>query len=151
MILTEYDTTSGILIHMSHEIEEGSQLQLDWAKLSKVSNASVDVLPVVVQDASSKDVLILAYMSEDSFVKTQESGKLVLYSTSRNELWFKGASSGNELLVRDIKVNCEQNSLLILVDIQGEGACHTKDEDGHYRHSCYYRSLEDSVLQGGLD
>lgn len=136
---------------MSKELENNLSLHLNWSKLKSVVAAKVPVLPVVIQEAASGEVLILAYMSEDSLKKTQESGKLVLYSTSRNELWYKGASSGNELIVREIRVNCEQNSLLVLVDIQGEGACHTKDSKGMYRHSCYYRSVDGQSNLSFLD
>ena len=70
-----------------------------------------------------------------------EEKKAVFWSTSRNELWIKGATSGDSLELVDVRVNCEQNSLLYLVRPAGQGACHTKGEDGKARSACYYRSV----------
>ena len=64
-----------------------------------------------------------------------------LWSTSRNELWVKGATSGDTLDLDDVRINCEQNSLLFLVTPRRKGACHTKDSNGESRISCYYRRV----------
>ena len=73
----------------------------------------------------------------------QKERKAVFWSTSRNELWIKGLTSGNWLALEDIRVNCEQNSILYRVRLQGDGACHTLEEGQKKRHrrSCYYRRL----------
>ena len=63
------------------------------------------------------------------------------WSTSRNELWIKGKTSGDYLELIEVRVNCEQNSLLYLVKPVGKGACHTKNEDGTPRRGCYYRVI----------
>jgi len=134
-------------IARARDLEEGAILHLDFTKLVKVAQTGADVLPVVVQDADSLEVLILAYANEIALQKTIETGIASFWSTSRNRLWVKGETSGDTLEVVDIRVNCEQNSLLFLVRPQGEGACHTKGCDGKARRSCYYRSLRNGQLQ----
>ena len=126
-------------------IEEGSQLEIDFSKLSKIGMNGHMVIPVVVQDATSKEVLIVAYANDKAVAETFRLGEAVLYSTSRNELWHKGATSGDVLKVEEVRINCEQNSLLYLVTPKGQGACHTKDETGKSRSSCYYRTVENNT------
>jgi phosphoribosyl-AMP cyclohydrolase len=127
-------------------LEEGSDLQLDFTKLQKVAKTGLPVLPVVVQDANSLDVLVVAYANQEALLQTLKTGIATFWSTSRNELWIKGATSGDTLQIVDIRVNCEQNSLLYLVRMVGGGVCHTKDAEGHTRKTCYYRSLKDGKL-----
>ena len=129
------------------ELEEGSALQLDYTKLQKIAKTGSEVVPVVVQDADSKEVLVVAYANHRALEHTLKTGTATFWSTSRNELWIKGATSGDTLQIVDIRVNCEQNSLLYLVRMLGGGVCHTKDADGKTRTTCYYRSLKN----GGLD
>lgn len=129
------------------DLEEGTVLQLDYTKLAKVAETGADVLPVVVQDADTLEVLILAYANEAALRYTINTGHATFWSTSRNRLWVKGESSGDTLEVVDIRVNCEQNSLLYLVRPEGEGACHTTDCHGRARATCYYRSLREGQLE----
>jgi len=128
------------------ELEEGRDLQLDFTKLQKVAQTGLPVLPVVVQDADSRDVLVVAYANQQALEHTLKTGIATFWSTSRNELWIKGATSGDMLQIVDIRVNCEQNSLLYLVRLLGGGVCHTRDAHGHTRKTCYYRSLKDGKL-----
>ena len=93
------------------------------------------LLPVVVQEAASLDVLLVAFMNRESFELTRETGLAHFWSRSRQQLWLKGATSGDYLKVKSIAVNCEENSLLLKVELVGQAACHT----GH--KSCYYREL----------
>jgi len=123
------------------DLEEGTELSIDFSKIFKIGEGNHLVVPVVVQDADTKDVLIVAYANEEALLETFKKGEAVFYSTSRNELWHKGATSGDILAVTEVRVNCEQNSLLYLVQPKGQGACHTKDNEGTYRASCYYRSV----------
>jgi phosphoribosyl-AMP cyclohydrolase len=128
---------------ITHErIEEGNELLLDFDKILKISKDGEPVLPVVVQHAQTLEVLILAYVNRTALERSMEIGQAVFYSTSRNELWHKGATSGDYLKLQEIRVNCEQNSLLFLVIPEKGGVCHTKDSSGNARRSCYYRSLE---------
>jgi len=127
-------------------LEEGNELQLDFTKLQKVAKTGLPVLPVVVQDADSHEVLVVAYANQQALEHTLKTGIATFWSTSRNELWIKGATSGDTLQIVDIRVNCEQNSLLYLVRMLGGGVCHTKDAQGHTRKTCYYRSLKNGKL-----
>jgi len=94
------------------------------------------LIPAIVQDAVSKDILMMAWMNEEALNKTLETGEAHFWSRSRNELWHKGATSGNVQIVKSIQVDCDQDTLLLMVDQQGEGACHTG------RKSCFYRELQ---------
>ena len=133
---------------MSREIEEGLTEKLDFAKLAKVAACGRDVLPVVVQDADTKAVLTLAYADKEALEKTLREGIAVFWSTSRRELWVKGATSGDSLDLVEVRVNCEQNSLLYIVRPRKSGVCHTKDASGATRKTCYYRSLsQDGKLE----
>jgi phosphoribosyl-AMP cyclohydrolase len=100
------------------------------------------LLPVVTQDSRTKDVLILAFANREAFEETRRSGYATYWSRSRNELWRKGLTSGDLLKVDEIRVNCEQNSLVYLVTPEGKGACHAKRPDGSPYASCYYRRIE---------
>src|SRR5476651_1883164 len=127
---------------MMKEIEEGKELQLDFSKLQKIAHTGLPVLPVVVQDADSREVLVVAYSNQEALEHSLKTGIATFWSTSRNELWVKGATSGDTLQLVDVRVNCEQNSLLYLVRMVGGGVCHTKDAAGKTRKTCYYRSLK---------
>jgi phosphoribosyl-AMP cyclohydrolase len=132
---------AAILRSMNREIEEGLAEKLDFDKLAKVAACGRAVLPVVVQDADTMAVLTLAYADREALEKTLADKIAVFWSTSRRELWVKGASSGDALDLVDVRVNCEQNSLLYLVRPRKGGVCHTKDADGATRKTCYYRRL----------
>ena len=127
-------------------LEDGNELQLDFSKLQKVAQTGLPVLPVVVQDADSHEVLVVAYSNKEALEHSLKTGIATFWSTSRNELWIKGKTSGDTLELVDVRVNCEQNSLLYLVRKLGGGVCHTKDTAGKTRGTCYYRSLKDGKL-----
>jgi phosphoribosyl-AMP cyclohydrolase len=130
----------------SRQLEEGSDLLLDFDKLAKVARTGVPVVPVAVQDADSGQVLLVAYANQQALSHTLEHGVAAFWSTSRDELWVKGATSGDTLAIVEVRVNCEQNSLLYIVRPLGQGACHTRGADGSARKSCYYRRVEDGKL-----
>ena len=92
------------------------------------------LVPTIVQDHVTKDVLMLAYMSKESLSKRLEGDTTWFYSRSRNELWNKGATSGHFQYVKEIKIDCDNDTILILVDQTG-AACHTGNQ------SCFYRDL----------
>ena len=104
------------------------------------------LIPVVTQDFTTKEVLILAFANKAAFEETVKSGYATYWSRSRNELWKKGLTSGDLLKVEEIRINCEQNSLLYMVTPEGKGACHAKKEDGNPHTSCYYRKIEGDKL-----
>ncbi len=128
-------------------LEDGDQVLVDFEKLRKVAQSPDPVVPVIVQDAGTKEVLILAYANEKALRHTLESGLATFWSTSRNELWIKGKTSGDELKIVEVRVNCEQNSLLYLVRMVGKGSCHVKDASGQTRFGCYYRRIRDGRLE----
>lgn len=93
------------------------------------------LIPAVVQDADSQEVLVLAWMNRESIAHTYATGQVTFWSRSRNELWQKGSTSGNRLELVSISKNCEANSLLVKARPSGP-TCHTGNV------SCYYRELE---------
>ncbi len=97
------------------------------------------LLPAVAQDAASGDVLMLAYVSPEALERTRETGYAHYYSRSRQELWRKGESSGHTQRVEEVRVDCDGDALLYLVD-QAGGACHTGYE------SCFHRSVDGDVV-----
>ena len=101
------------------------------------------LLPVVTQNSANGEVLILSFVNREAFDETRRSGYATYWSRSRGELWKKGLTSGDMLRVDEIRINCEQNSLLYLVTPQGRGACHARKENGMPYSSCYYRRIHD--------
>lgn len=126
---------------MSKALEEGTTLTLDFDKLIKIGSADQHVVPVVLQHADTGEVLYVAYANELALRETFATRRAVLWSTSRNELWRKGDTSGDVLDLVEVRVNCEQNSLLYRVRPRA-GVCHTKDASGVHRGRCYYRKLD---------
>lgn len=124
-----------------HELEEGLTLELDFTKLKKVVSCGEDIVPAVAQDVKSGEVLIVGYANKLALETTIKEKMATFWSTSRNELWIKGKTSGDYLQLIEVRVNCEQNSLLYSVKPMGKGACHTKNEDGTPRRGCYYRVI----------
>ncbi|HEU19976.1 MAG TPA: phosphoribosyl-AMP cyclohydrolase [Deltaproteobacteria bacterium] len=99
------------------------------------------LLPAIVQEYETKEVLMLAYMNRTSWLKTLETGKATFWSRSRNVLWVKGESSGHVQNVREIRIDCDSDTILLLVDQIGGAACHT----GH--KSCFHRRLSGGELE----
>ncbi len=93
------------------------------------------LIPAVVQDADTGEVLMLAYMNETSLRKTIETGRTHFWSRSRRKLWMKGETSGNVQNVREILYDCDEDTLLVKVKQAGAGACHTGNR------TCFYRRL----------
>lgn len=118
--------------------EYTDQLMLDFGEDGK------KLIPVVTQDFKTKDVLILSFVNREAFEETRRSGYATYWSRSRNELWKKGLTSGDMLSIKEIRINCEQNSLVYLVKPEGKGACHAKKENGNPYTSCYYRKIGDN-------
>lgn len=97
------------------------------------------LVPAIVQDYGTRQVLMLAYMNDDSLRETSESGYATFWSRSRRQLWRKGETSGNLQRVREIRFDCDGDSLLVLVDPLGP-ACHTGEV------SCFYRILSQELI-----
>lgn len=107
---------------------------LDFKKLN-------GLVPVIVQDYKTKEVLMQAYMDKSAFEQTLKTGKAVYFSRSKNSLWTKGELSGNFQLVREILIDCDNDSVLLKVKQIGNASCHKG-----YR-SCYYRKLGSNRLR----
>jgi phosphoribosyl-AMP cyclohydrolase len=121
-------------------IEEGSALALDFSKLEQVGRVG-GVLPCAVQHADTGEVILVAYVNGAALRRSVETRSAVFWSTSRNELWEKGKTSGETFDLIEVRVNCEQNSLLYVVRPRRGGICHTRNERGEPRN-CYYRRLD---------
>lgn len=104
----------------------------DW--ITSVKYDDKGLVPAIIQDAETKDVLTLAYMNETSLKKTVETGETWFYSRSRQELWHKGETSGNTQKVKNITWDCDRDALLVLVDKKGP-ACHKGEE------SCFHENV----------
>lgn len=131
---------------MSKALEEGNRLELDFSKIAKIAAGSPDVIPVAVQHADTREIILVAYTNALALETSIAKRTLVLWSTSRNELWEKGASSGETFELLEIRVNCEQNSLVYEVRPRRGNICHTKNAQGKPRN-CYYRRVNLETLQ----
>jgi len=100
------------------------------------------LLPVVVQESSTGDILMIASVNKEALNHTIESKKATFWSTSRKELWVKGETSGNTIWIDEILVDCDQDALIYKVRLDGDGVCHTKNRHDNFRKSCFYRSLD---------
>ena len=130
------------------ELEEGSALALDFNKLTKAISTCPGVIPVAVQHADTREIILIAYTNELALKKAVAERTAIFWSTSRNELWEKGKTSGETFDLLEVRVNCEQNSLVYIVRPRRGGICHTKNRKGEPRN-CYYRklNLENGTLE----
>jgi phosphoribosyl-AMP cyclohydrolase len=110
-------------------------MDLDFDKLD-------GLIPAIVQDASTGEVLMLGFMNEEAFAETRASGAVTFFSRSRGKLWRKGELSGHVLRVRELRVDCDADTILVRVDPIGPGVCH----EGY--RSCFFRRVGDD---GGLN
>ncbi|WP_045223098.1 phosphoribosyl-AMP cyclohydrolase [Desulfonatronum thioautotrophicum] len=97
------------------------------------------LVPTIVQDAASLEVLMLAYMNEEAWEQTLATREAHFYSRSRKKLWHKGATSGHVQKVRSIRIDCDADTVLLLVEQVGGAACH----EGY--RSCFYRAMENGA------
>lgn len=98
------------------------------------------LIAAIAQDAKTKDILMLAWMNEQALQKTIETGEAHYWSRSRQELWHKGATSGAIQNIKEIRIDCDQDAVLLLVEQKGSGACHTG------RKNCFYRIVSENRL-----
>jgi phosphoribosyl-AMP cyclohydrolase len=104
-------------------------MQLDFTKQG-------GLIPAIIQDAGSGEVLMLGFMNEKAYAETAASGVVTFFSRSRGKLWRKGEQSGHTLRVREVRMDCDADALLVRVDPVGPGVCH----EGY--RSCFFRRLE---------
>ena len=108
-------------------------IELDFTKMGGLA-------PAIVQDNETGEVLMLAFMNQEAWEATLETGKATYYSRSRNQLWVKGETSGHVQLVKEIRVDCDDDTVVLKVEQLGGAACHKG-----YR-SCFYRKVENNTL-----
>jgi phosphoribosyl-AMP cyclohydrolase/phosphoribosyl-ATP pyrophosphohydrolase/phosphoribosyl-AMP cyclohydrolase len=113
---------------------------LDDDSLANVTYNADGLVPAIVQEAGSGQVLMMAWMNQDSLRKTLETGRTWFWSRSRKEYWCKGETSGDRQFVREAFYDCDGDTLLFVVDQEGRGACHTGER------SCFYRKLGKPVV-----
>lgn len=104
-------------------------MDLDFGKLD-------GLIPAVIQDASSGRVLMTGFMNEEAFRMSVETGFATFFSRSRKKLWLKGETSGHRLAVKEIRTDCDADTVLVMVEAIGPGVCHEGYE------SCFFRKLE---------
>lgn len=132
-------------------IEEGMELKLDFGKLEQATKANPGILPVAVQNIDTGEVILVAYTNATAFEQARQERVLILWSTSRNELWRKGQTSGETFELVEVRVNCEQNALLYRVRPRRGGICHTRNRHNQARNCFYRRVRADKLLLENLD
>ena len=117
-----------------NNIEEGTRLMPQFEKRG-------GLLPVAVQDTSTGRIIMLASVNEEALNKTLETGLATFWSTSRNQIWTKGETSGDYLKIDEILIDCDQDALVYKVTLAGLGVCHTFNQYGEHRKACFYRTV----------
>jgi phosphoribosyl-AMP cyclohydrolase len=103
---------------------------MDYSKLN-------GLIPAVIQDAETSEVLMVGFMNDEALARTRNTGFATFFSRTRNKLWMKGETSGNRLAVTDILVDCDDDTVLVKVKRQGDGnVCHTGER------TCFFRKLD---------
>ncbi len=124
----------------STETDQDTGRDLTKLDFTKLDFTKLDgLVAAVVQDAVTKQVLMVGFMNEESYAQTLATGFVVFYSRSRNKLWMKGESSGHTLRVVKMKTDCDRDALLIEVEAAGPGVCHEGYE------SCFFRTRENDT------
>jgi phosphoribosyl-AMP cyclohydrolase len=106
----------------------GDEMELDFEKEN-------GLIPAIVQDHVNGEVLMLGFMNREALAKTQETGFVTFYSRSRKKLWMKGETSGQKLLLRELRVDCDRDALLVRAELAGGAVCH----EGY--RSCFFRQI----------
>lgn len=117
--------------------DSGISVDQVWSSFKKSKD---NLVPAIAQDFTTRDILMLAYMDQDAFEKTLETGIMHYHSRSRNKLWMKGESSGNVQRVVEARIDCDLDTMVFLVEQTGP-ACHTGAKN------CFYRSIEELAVE----
>lgn len=120
---------------------ENAPMTSDW--LDKVKWDAAGLVPVIAQESGSNDVLMFAWMNREALQKTIELRRAVYFSRSRQRLWFKGEESGHVQHVHEIRLDCDEDVVLLKIEQVAGIACHTG------RHSCFYQKFEGDAQSGG--
>lgn len=125
------------------DLEESKDLNLQFEKRG-------GLIPAIAQDDESGEILMIGSVNLEAWNESIASGYATFWSTSRNELWTKGKTSGDLLQIEEILIDCDQDAVIYKVKRLGAGACHTKNSNGEARRSCFYRRYsrkEDSLIK----
>lgn len=117
------------------ELEETKNLYLQFEKRG-------GLLPVAVQETQTGQILMLASVNQEAFEITLKTRKATFWSTSKKEIWTKGVTSGNTLLIDEILIDCDQDAIIYKVTLEKGGVCHTYNAQGKNRKACFYRKLD---------
>ena len=117
-------------------MQEPTDEQNQPAWLNEIQWTNDGLVPAIAQDAETGDILMMAWMNRESLALTVQEGQAVYWSRSRGKLWRKGESSGHQQVLRDIRLDCDADVILLKVEQKGGIACHTG------RRSCFYRTLQ---------
>lgn len=120
---------------MSAETPRTTPITVTAEQLAAVKYNSEGLVPAIAQDIDTREVLMMAWMNAESLEMTMREGRMVYWSRSRSELWRKGDTSGDRQFVREAWYDCDGDTLLFLVEQEGNGACHTGER------SCFYRAF----------
>jgi phosphoribosyl-AMP cyclohydrolase len=124
------------------------KMKIDYSVLEETQNLELQfekrggLLPVAVQETKTGQLLMLASVNKEAFEITLKTRKATFWSTSKNEIWTKGLTSGNTLLIDEILVDCDQDAIVYIVTLERGGVCHTFNEQGDNRKACFYRKLD---------
>jgi phosphoribosyl-AMP cyclohydrolase len=124
-------STDGVEVVLGEPIAAGA------GELDRIVYNEAGLVPAIVQEASSSEVLMMAWMDKEALSRTLSTGRSWFWSRSRQQYWCKGESSGDRQFVRQVRYDCDGDVLLLLVDQEGKGACHTGER------SCFYRAFGD--------
>ena len=113
-------------------------------ELDAVAYNADGLVPAIVQEAGSNDVLMMAWMNREALERTLQTGRTWFWSRSRREYWCKGETSGDRQYVRDARYDCDMDVLLLVVEQEGRGACHTGNR------SCFFRAFGDGSAPGSV-
>jgi len=116
-------------------LEEGLKLMPQFHKRD-------GLLPVAVQETSTGQILMIASINEEALKITLDTKLTTFWSTSRNQLWTKGETSGDTLKIDNILIDCDQDALVYQVTLMGQGVCHTYNSEDMHRKACFYRELD---------
>lgn len=120
---------------MSAETPRTTPIAVTAEQLAAVKYNSDGLVPAIAQDVDTREVLMMAWMNAESLEMTMREGRMVYWSRSRSELWRKGDTSGDRQFVREAWYDCDGDTLLFLVEQEGNGACHTGER------TCFYRAF----------
>ena len=119
---------------------EATPIAVEDESVDAVTYDAAGLVPAIVQDVADGTVLMLGYMNREALRRTLSTGRTWFWSRSRQEFWCKGETSGDRQWVRDVRYDCDADALLVAVEQEGSGACHTGNR------SCFYRSFADGPV-----